>query len=72
MFDIDNNSVIYNDWLKPDEGYELHFGVCCTYSLDLEAVAGTMLALGPPFLNHSNILSKVMDYHPYSSLGETR
>lgn len=46
MFDIDNNSVIYNDWLKPDEGYELHFGVCCTYSLDLEAVAGTMLALG--------------------------
>lgn len=46
MFDIDNNSVIYNDWLKPDEGYELHFGVCCTYSLDLEAVTGTMLALG--------------------------
>lgn len=26
--------------------------------------AGTMLNLGPPFLNHSNVLSKVMDYHP--------
>ncbi|MBQ2621433.1 MAG: hypothetical protein IJF84_08845 [Thermoguttaceae bacterium] len=48
MYDIYSNDshVIYSEWLKPADGYELAFGVCCTYSLDLEAVMGTMLALG--------------------------
>lgn len=48
MLDIvnENDCFNYSDWLKPEAGYKLEFGVCCTYSLDLEAVLGTMLALG--------------------------
>lgn len=54
MFDL-NNDVIYSDWLKPQDGYELAFGVCCTYSLDLEAVLGTMLVLGSDSIFEKNI-----------------
>ncbi len=46
MFDPKSNRLIYGDILTPPPGYTLGAAICTTYSLDLEALVSSLVALG--------------------------
>ncbi len=46
MFDPKSNRLIYGDILTPPPGYTLGAAICTTYSLELEALVASLVALG--------------------------
>ena len=46
MFDPKSNRLIYGDLLAPPPGYNLGMAVCTTYSLDLETLIASLVAIG--------------------------
>ncbi len=46
MFDPKANRLVYGDLLAPPPGYSLGAAVCTTYSLDLETLIASLVAIG--------------------------
>lgn len=46
MFDPKYNRLVYGDLLTPPPGYRLGMAVCTTYSLDLETLIASIVAIG--------------------------
>lgn len=46
MFEPKTNRLVYGDLLAPPPGYSLGLAVCTTYSLDLETLIASLVAIG--------------------------